>query len=511
MPSKSEADDSSLLPKLDKEVFGSAMLLLLIMAVAVVLKPEAIRTAVTHWLQWITHQWGWALLLFGVFCFVYLGLLAFGRYGDIRLGEKDSKPEFSNFSWVCMLFCAGIGISIVNWAFIEPVALMHASPLGHTPESASAIEYAAMYSQFHWGIIPWSIYTVATIPVAYSLYVLKEPYLRLSTAAKPILGVWAERWPGKLIDLVVIFSIVGGVGTSLGLSIPLLTGLLANILGIAESFTMQLIVLFSWTLLFGYSVYNGLGKGIKVLSDINIALAFALLIFVLLAGPTIFILKLWVNSTGLYIDNFFRVSLWTDPFSKTTFSQDWTIFYWAWWVSYTPMMALFVARISRGRTIKEVILNQVLWGSAGSMCFFAIWGGYSLYLETEGLLMINSIVESSGMPQAVIAVLETLPGGVILKSVFALLCFIFLATTLDSAAYTLASVSTKNLSGYQEPAVWNRLTWAVIIALVGVLLLIIGGLKIVQVSTLVFSLPMVLVLLLLCLSLRVSLRKIPQP
>lgn len=316
MPSKPEPDDSNLLPKLDKEVFGSAMLLLLIMSVAVVLKPEAIRAAVTHWLQWITHQWGWALLLFGVFCFVYLGKLAFGRYGNIRLGDKDSKPEFSNFSWVCMLFCAGIGISIVNWAFIEPVALMHASPLGHTPESASAIEYAAMYSQFHWGIIPWSIYTIATIPVAYSLYVLKEPYLRLSTAAKPILGVWTERWPGKLIDLVVIFSIVGGVGTSLGLSIPLLTGLLANILGIAESFTLQLIVLFSWTLLFGYSVYNGLGKGIKVLSDINIALAFALLIFVLLVGPTIFILKLWVNSTGLYIDNFFRVSFVDGPVFK---------------------------------------------------------------------------------------------------------------------------------------------------------------------------------------------------
>lgn len=174
------------------------------------------------------------------------------------------------------------------------------------------------------------------------------------------------------------------------------------------------------------------------------------------------------------------------------------------------MMALFVARISRGRTIKEVILNQVLWGSAGSMCFFAIWGGYSLFLETQGLLMINSIVENSGMPQAIVAVLETLPGGVVLKSVFALLCFIFLATTLDSAAYTLASVSTKNLSGYQEPAVWNRLTWAAIIALLGVLLLIIGGLKIVQMSTLIFSLPMVLVLLLLCLSLRVSLRKSPQ-
>lgn len=507
MTEKTFQNNKKLLPELDKEVFGSAIFLFLLMAAAVVWQPESIRLVVTDWLQWITHQWGWVLLLFGVFCVVFLFRLAFSRFGSIRLGATDSVPEFSDASWVSMLFCAGIGISIVNWAFVEPIALMHASPLGLEPGSKTSAEYAAMYSQFHWGIIPWSIYTIATIPVAYSLYVLKEPYLRLSTAARPVLGQWVERWPGKLIDLVVIFSIVGGVGTSLGLSIPLLTALIANILGLQESFSLQLIILFAWTLLFSFSVYKGLSKGIKVLSDINIALAFLLLVFVLLAGPSIFILKLWVNSVGLYLDNFARVSLWTDPFSQTTFTQDWTVFYWAWWIAYTPMMALFVARISGGRTIREVILNQILWGSAGCMCFFAIWGGYALYLETEGQLAISAVLEAQGLPQSVIAVLDTLPGGNLLKSAFALLCFIFLATTLDSAAYTLASVSTKNLTGQQEPAVWNRLVWALIVAAVGVLLLIIGGLEIVQASTLVFALPMVLVLLLLCWSLNLSLKK----
>ena len=189
-----------------------------------------------------------------------------------------------------------------------------------------------------------------------------------------MLGRHSEGAAGKLIDLVVILSILGGVGTSLGLSIPLVSGLLQTLLDLEESAGLNMLVLFVWTVLFSYSAYMGLGKGIKVLSDINISLAFALLLFVLLVGPTIFILKLWVNSVGLYLDNFIRISLWTDPVSGSGFTEQWTVFYWAWWIAYAPMMALFIARISRGRTIREVILNEVLWGSVGCMAFFAIWG-----------------------------------------------------------------------------------------------------------------------------------------
>jgi len=405
-----------------------------------------------------------------------------------------------------MLFCAGIGISIVNWAFVEPIYLMNEPAMGIAPGSAQAVEWAAMYSQFHWGIVPWAIYSIATIPVAYSLHVRRQPFLRFSSAAEPLLGRHSEGAVGKLIDLIVILSILGGVGTSLGLSIPLVSGLLQALLGVEASMGLNMMVLFIWTLVFSYSAYMGLGKGIKVLSDINITLALALLLFVLLAGPTVFILKLWVNSVGLYIDNFVRVSLWTDPILNSGFTEKWTVFYWAWWIAYAPMMALFIARISRGRTIREVILNEVLWGSVGCMAFFAIWGGYSIFLEIEGIVMVSEVLETEGIHAAVITVLLSLPGGWVLLGSFTLLGFIFLATTLDSAAYTLASVSTKNLSGLQEPARWNRLVWAFLIAFIGVALLWIGGLDIVQISTLLFSLPMMAVLILLCFSLMKQLK-----
>jgi BCCT family betaine/carnitine transporter len=383
---------------------------------------------------------------------------------------------------------------------------MNEPAMGIEPRSVQAIEWATMYSQFHWGIIPWAIYSIATIPVAYSLHVKRQPFLRFSSAAQPLLGRHSEGAAGKLIDLVVILSILGGVGTSLGLSIPLVSGLLQTLLDLEESTGLNMLVLFVWTVLFSYSAYMGLGKGIKVLSDINISLAFALLLFVLLVGPTIFILKLWVNSVGLYLDNFIRISLWTDPVSGSGFTEQWTVFYWAWWIAYAPMMALFIARISRGRTIREVILNEVLWGSVGCMAFFAIWGGYAIFLETEGMILVSEILKEKGTHGAVIAILQSLPGGWLILGLFTLLCFIFLATTLDSAAYTLASVSTKYLSGSQEPARWNRLVWAFLIAFVGVALLLVGGLDIVQISTLVFSLPMMGVLILLCFSLIKQLR-----
>jgi len=493
-------------PSLDKGVFWPGVLMILVAALAISFNPEPVRIGVKSLLAIITGQFGWLLLLFGFFSFVSLGWLAFGRYGHIKLGGPEEEPEFSNFSWVCMIFCAAMGISIINWSFVEPVFLMHDSPLGVEPGSPAAIEYAAMYSQFHWGLVPWAIYTIASIPVAYCLYVRKEPFLRFSTASKPVLGDYAGRWPGKVIDLVVAFSILGGVGTSLGLSVPLVSTLLSSLTGVEESFTLKMMVLILWTALFSYSAYKGLGKGIRVLSDINISLAFLLLLFVLAVGPTVFILKLWSNSLGLYLDNFFRITLWTDPVAKTGFTEKWTVFYWAWWVAYAPMMALFIARISRGRTIREVIVNEIFWGTVGCMTFFAIWGGYSLYLETHNLVPVNEILNKDGIPDAVVAILQTLPGGNLTLGVFTVLSFIFLATTLDSAAYTLASVSTKNLSGYQEPARWNRLLWAFLIALTGLALLVVGGLDIIQASTLVVSLPMVAVLLLLCWALLRDLR-----
>ncbi len=316
-----------------------------------------------------------------------------------------------------------------------------------------------------------------------------------------MLGDLVDGPVGKVIDIIVVFSIVGGVGTSLGLSVPLVSELFQEMFGVEDTFLLQMGILFLWTAMIAWSVYNGLGKGIQTLSNINTVLGFVLLFFVLVVGPTVFLLNLWSNSFGLFLDNFFRLNFWTDPVAKGGFPEGWTIFYWAWWIAYAPMMGLFVARISRGRTIKELILHGVIWGSIGCWAFFAIWGGYAVNLQINGVIDLQSILNTSGIPATVVAVLKTLPLSTIIIPVFTLLCFVFLATTVDSSAYMLASICTKEISGYQEPARWNRILWTVLLAVVGVGLLSVGGLKAVQTSTILVALPMIPVLVIMSMSL----------
>lgn len=486
---------------IDPAVFWPSIIMLILVASPLMIYPESGKIAISAVLSWTTGNFGWLYLLTGIGSFFVMLWLAFSRIGRIRLGGPEDQPEFGKVPWITMLFCAGIGISIVNWAFVEPLYFLSSPPLGVAAGTAQAAEVAAMYPMFHWGVVPWALYLMPALPIAYALYVRKVHVLRMSEACRGVLGDRVDGLLGKVIDVIVVFSIVGGVGTSLGLSVPLVSELFTAIFGIQDSFLLQMGVLALWTVMIGWSVYNGLSKGIQRLSNLNAILAVVMLVFVLLAGSTVFMLSLWSNSFGLLLDEFFRISFWTDPVAKSRFPENWTIFYWAWWVAYAPMMGLFVARISRGRTIRELILNGVLWGSVGCWSFFAIWGGYALDLQISGVLDLNAILASQGTPATVVAILNTLPWGQVVLPLFTLLCFVFLATTVDSSAYMLAAVCTKELTGYQEPARWNRILWTLMVALVGVALLSVGGLEAVQISTVLVALPMIPVLVLLMLSL----------
>jgi len=495
-----EKSSSSAFEKVDRPVFFAGALTVLAASLPLAIFPEGSKDLLGDVLSAITANFSWLYLLTGVGGFFFMSWLAFGRYGHVKLGRQDDEPEFDKFNWIAMLFCAGIGISIVNWAFVEPLYFVSGPPLGVEPNTTLAAEWAAMYPLFHWGVVPWALYLVPSIPIAYVLFVRRENVIRISHACKGVIGESADGTVGRIIDLVVIFSIMGGVGTSLGLSVPLVSTLIGQITGIEESFGLYLGILAVWTLIFGWSVYMGLGTGIKLLSDINVWLAVALLAFVLVVGPTVFILNLWSNSIGLFLDNFFRINFWTDPIANGGFPRDWTVFYWAWWIAYTPMMGLFVARISRGRTIRELILNGVGWGSLGCWAFFAIWGGYALDLNQSGVISGSQLLADKGIPGTVVAILNTLPGSPIVLPVFTALCFVFLATTLDSSAYMVASICSKDLTGYEEPVRWLRLFWAFAIAIVGVGLLSVGGLKAVQLSTIIVALPMIPVLVIVTMS-----------
>ncbi len=303
---------------------------------------------------------------------------AFGKYGSVRFGGQDAEPEFRTLSWIAMLFCAGIGTSLLYWATIEWVYYYQAPPFGIEAESAEAADWAAMYGLFHWGPMAWALYCIPALPIAYAFHNRKIPFLRISQACRGVIGDRADGPLGKLIDVLFIFGLVGGTGTSLGLGTPILSESISTLTGIERTFALDAFVIVIWTAIFGTTVYLGMEKGIKRLADANVYLGFFLLAFVLVFGPTVFILDTFTNSLGLLATNFLKMSFYTDPVGASGFPQTWTVFYWAWWIAYAPFMGLFVARISRGRTIRQVVAANLVWGSLGCWLFFATFGNTAL-------------------------------------------------------------------------------------------------------------------------------------
>ncbi len=515
-------------PKIDKVIFWVALIVILCFSLPLILFPAEGKAVLTKALGWTTKTLGWAYLWFTIAAFGILTYYALSRFGNVRFGGPDAKPEFSLPSWVAMLFCAGIGASVMYWGTIEWAYYYSGPPFGIEPKSREAAEWAAMYGLFHWGFTAWAVYCIPTLPLAYLYWNRKRPVLRLSAVCSGVIGERAARGiPGKIIDVLFMFGLIGGVGTSIGLGTPMLSAGLAELFGIERSFGLDVIVIVIWGAIFGFSVYSGLEKGIKVLSDINLWLIVVILGFTFLFGPTIFILDTFTNSIGLLLQHFVEMSFYVDPINKGekfiaaaaegksyvdvdgTFPELWTVFYWAWWIAYAPFMGLFVARISRGRTIRELIAVEILGGSIGCWVFFAILGNTSMFFQLEGTQDLSQMVADGQAPEAIITTILTvgdrvLPLGTLLLIVFVVLAFIFGATTMDSSAYTLSSVATEEQDEIVEPARWHRFFWAIALAVVALSLMFAGGkdsLKALQAAAVIVALPLMVVLLMMTMSL----------
>ena len=412
--------------------------------------------------------------------------LAFGRYGNIKLGDPDDTPDFSTLSWVAMLFSAGIGGGIMYWAAIEWAAYYITPPFGVDPSSAEAIKWATSYGLFHWGITPWCMYALPTIAISYSFYVKKIPYLRLSAA---ILGEKCTTSPwAKLIDVSFMLGLIGGAGTSLSLTAPVVSASFSQLTGIERSSNLDLMVIFICVALFGFSVYRGLEKGIKKLADLNLYLSIIFLLFVLFAGPTIFILMMGTQSLGFMFANLIEMVSWTDAVGQTGFVQDWTIFYWAWWMAFAPYVGIFVTRISKGRTIRDIIFSMCIFGSLGGWLFMIILGNYALHLELTAAMPVVNMIENDVF-SAIATMIAHLPMGELALALFMIVTIIYVATTYDSASYTLAAAATKELHSSEDPGKYHRLFWALILGILPIILMYIGGLKVVQSAVLLAGLP----------------------
>jgi BCCT family betaine/carnitine transporter len=494
-------------PAIDWPVFLPSLLLVVATATGLILFPErgAMLTSVA--MDFVTHTIGWLYLLLGGLALGFSLWLAFGPYGHVVLGKPGEPPEYSNAHWIAMMFTAGIGGSMIAWGVAEPIAYLQQTPFGVVPGTPEAIEWAHVYPIFHWGIIPWAFYVIPAVPIAYMLYLHETPMLKVSGACESVLPLARHPYAARAIDVIIALGIVGGTTTALGLGVPLVSALLSELLGIADSLAIKSFVLVLWTFIFGASAWRGLKKGIKILADTNMVLAVLALLFILLAGPTLFILSISVNSVGLFLDNFLRMAFWTDPIRRSGFPETWTIFYWAWWIAFAPFVGLFVGRISRGRSIRQMVLGTLGWGTLGTAAFMAIMGGYTLFLDTTGELPVALIYGETGMSTVTARVIAHLPFGQFALLMFIILSIIFYATTLDSAAYTIASVCSRNLRNDEEPPKASRLTWAFALALMAMGLIVTERIKIVQASTVVFSLPLLPVLTLMSLSLVKWLRK----
>ena len=494
--------------EVDSTIFWATIVVVVATAAPILTAPNKARSLISHLFDLVTSNFGILYIWYAVGILAFLAYLAFSKYGSVKLGAENSVPEFSTFSWVGMLFCTGIGAGMLYWAVIEWGFYIDSPPFGIAPRSRDAVEWAASYGIFHWGITGWAIYCVPTLAIAYPFYVRRIPYLRLSTACTRFLPSGVNSKSGRVIDFIFMINLIGGTGTSLGLSTPMIAAGVAKLTGLSHTFVLDFFVVFFCVIIFAGSAWLGLKRGIKRLSEFNMLAALALLAFVLSVGPTLFILKMGTNSVGLVLQNFVQMNTWTDPLINSGFVESWTIFYWAWWVAFAPFVGIFVTRISYGRTIRQVILGMLAFGSMGVSIFFIVLGNYALHLELNDILNVTKIMREQSESAAITEVFMSLPLGNYCLVAFCIVSMVFVVTTYDSASYTLASVATQELRAGEDPARWQRVFWAGILAVLPVSLMYIdGGQKIILSATIVFSLPLLAVGILMCVSLMQSLKE----
>lgn len=482
--------------EIEKGIFLPAIITVLAVVVLMIVFEAPAKTAISAIFNFCTDQLGSIYMWFGMFALGMCTWLGFGPYGHVRLGGPDAKPEFGRFSWIAMFFCSGIGTSLIYWATIEWTYYYQSPPFAGTEAlSQGAAEWAAMYPIFHWGPIGWVLYLLCAFPIGYAYYNRKMPALRLSTACGGVIGEKAAKgWVGKVIDILMIFGLVGGTGTSLASGTPMLAEALSQMLGIAHTTGVDMVVVIIWTAIFTTSVILGLKKGIKILSDINVVAVLLLCSIIFVMGPTFFMINMFTDSIGMMVDNFARMAMYTDPIGRKMFPQWWTIFYWAWWIAYGPYMGIFIARISKGRTFRDLAVTVTLAGSGGCALFFMIFGNTAMHMELNSIYPVLETIKSQSPSAAILGVIHQLGLWWIILPLFIFVGFIYSGTTVDSSAYAIAAVASKDMKEGSEPSLTNRAFWAIALGLIALVLMKLGGLAPLKTASIVVSVPLLVLM-----------------
>jgi glycine betaine transporter len=457
--------------------------------------PEGLNSFTTAVTGRILMDFGWFYLLLVLAILVFCVYMMFSRFGHVKLGKKDDKPEFSRPSWFAMLFSAGMGMGLVFWTTAEPIS--HAfinSPLSDEG-SDGAIRQAMTYSFFHWGIHAWAVYGIVGLILAYFKFNRQAPGL-ISATLTPLLGERLLQGAlGKWIDVLAVFATVVGVAATLGFGSAQITGGLSFLFGIPNSFMSQLLVLAVATLLFIWSAWSGIGRGIKILSNVNMGLAAVLLVLLFFVGPTQYILNMFTHTLGSYISNFFSLSLRLAPLNEEgrTWINNWTIFYWAWWISWAPFVGIFIARISKGRTVKEFLFGVLLLPSLVCFIFFSVFGVSALNLEQNGIAAISGF----SLETSTFGVLAEYPLGSFLSMLTIVVIAIFFITSADSATFVLGMLSTNGLLNPGNPV---KIAWGFLQSAIAAVVVFFGGTQGLQNMLIIAALPFAIIIILMGIS-----------
>src|SRR5690625_3442718 len=434
------------------------------------ISPASLQHIAGDALEWMITNFGWFYMLVTAFFILFVFVLAISPFGKLKLGKDEDKPEFSWFSWFGMLFAAGLGVGFVFFGVAEPILYYNDPPVGIEPGTRAAALAALRYGAYHWAFHPWAIFAIVGLTLAYVPFRKGRPAL-VSSALYPFLGYKTDGAIGKTVDILAVLATCTGVATTFGLSAMQITGGLSFLTDIPNTTTVQLTVIAIVTVLFMISTASGLDKGIKLLSNTNIFIAAILLLFILVFGPTLFIAENFVTTLGGYISNLIPMSLTLTPFSESDWLGRNTIFFWAWHISWAPFMGLFIARISKGRTVRQFIAGVLLVPATIAVLWFTVFGGTGLNIEINGPGGLSEIINEN-VELALFAMLEHLPFSVITSFIGIILIFIFFITSADSATYVLSSMTSK---GSLNPSMRVKIIWGVLIAGTASVLLLSGG------------------------------------
>ncbi|MBD3643398.1 BCCT family transporter [Alcanivorax sp.] len=490
---------------LHNPVFFISAVLVIAFVAGTLAFPESANGMLNGAKAWAIEHFDWLFMVSGNIFVLFCVALALLPTGKIRLGGQKAKPEFSTLSWFAMLFAAGMGIGLMFWSVAEPVAYLngqwYGTPLGVEAGSEEARHMAMGATMYHWGLHPWAIYAVVALSLAFFSYNKGMP-LTIRSAFYPILGERCWGWPGHIIDTLAVVATIFGLATSLGLGAQQASGGLHFLFDTPNAINVQIAIIFGVTAVAVISVMRGLDGGVKILSNINMTLALFLLFFVIIAGPTLLIITGFGTTAVDYLSNIVPLSNWIGREDDAWF-HGWTVFYWAWWISWSPFVGMFIARISKGRTVREFITAVLLVPTIITIIWMSAFGGSGLNQAINGVGELAGGISDASL--ALFQMLENMPFTSIMSFLGIVLVLVFFVTSSDSGSLVIDSITA---GGKLDAPVPQRVFWAVMEGVIAGALLYGGGkeaLKALQSGAVATGLPFTFVLLLMCVSLYMGL------